>query len=248
MKNSSQPLTLGLLVSLAVAFVVSWIPNSPVMASLALFTDPGAMRPWAFLTYPWAVPGNGNALFFYLLMGLWLWGIGGQLERATNARTYIVLWLGAALVHGLTYSVVAQGMKEVFLAGPGLPIAFFAVYLGGRYPQQAISFFGVIPMTMKIVAILVAVLTFFGYGTGAPMLGLAAAAPLALAWGLGSRQWQLHPGRSRADIKFERKKEAEFDQFRDEVRRREIEREEKERLRRLFESSLDDGDDSAKSR
>ncbi len=248
MKNISTPLTLGLLVSLAVAFVVSWIPDSPLVAMLAMFTDPAAMRPWTFLTYPWAVPGDGNALFFFLLMGLWLWGIGGQIERSTNARTYVALWLGATVVHGLTYFLVAQGLKDHFLAGPGLPVAFFAVYLGGRYPNQGVSFFGIIPMTMKIVAIVVAVLTFFGYGTGAPMLGLAAVAPLALAWGLGSRQWQLHPGRSRADVKFERKKEAEFDQFRDEVRRREIEREEKERLRRLFESSLDNGDDSAKSR
>jgi len=87
MKNISTPLTLGLLVSLAVAFVVSWIPDSPLVTMLALFTDPAAMRPWTFLTYPWAVPGDGNALFFFLLMGLWLWGIGGQIERSTNART-----------------------------------------------------------------------------------------------------------------------------------------------------------------
>jgi hypothetical protein len=98
------------------------------------------------------------------------------------------------------------------------------------------------------LALIVTVLTILSQGSGlggpesrlAPLFGIAVATPLILAWFYGADKLPIRYGLLRRLPTTGKTKQKEFDAFISNVRDREKEREEKERLRKLFEDSLDD--------
>jgi len=100
----------------------------------------------------------------------------------------------------------------------------------------------VIPITGKWIAIIDSALVLFVVGDGNPVAGIFALFPLGLAWAYAANRlpgltFDKSPSKhSRAAKATERRDQSYYD----DVFRRAKEREEQERLRKLFESSLED--------
>jgi len=226
-------LTNAVLISLAAAFVMAWL-QVPLDVWLRFDSKTFFARPWAALTYPWGSTGDGRGLIFELLLFLWLYQLGNALEREVSKGTWVAVFLAGTLAPALCLLAAPQ---PVVLIGAYVPVAALALYWCGRSPHDVLSFWG-LPLARKWLALIILLLVVFSIGTGVPVAGLIAGIPLALFYVAGTRRWSLEPRRRKES----RKEQAEFNQFIDDVRDRERERDERERLRKLFESSLQDDD------
>ena len=105
-----------------------------------------------------------------------------------------------------------------------------------RNQTTTIMLYGIIPLTGKWLAIIDVIIVILIYGNGYPLLGVFAAAPLVLAYlyalerlpGLGYQVTRQEVQATRAQARYN-------ESYYEEVRKREQEREERERLRKLFE-------------
>jgi membrane associated rhomboid family serine protease len=244
--------TVGLIVALAATFVLAWFGLRQAFGPGLAF-DPAelAARPWTLLTYPFASAGDGGGLFFTLIMWLVLYMFGGAVERDAGPVRLLGLFLGGSVIAGLFIALGARiaGPAPV-LMGPALGVACVIVAWAARNAEATILLFFILPLKGKYLAILTFALTFFAYGTGAPLIGLFAVVALALAWLWASGRLGVafaggggQSKRSRAERRAEERRHREFITS---VKDREREREEKERLRRLFERSLIEDPDEKK--
>lgn len=240
---AQSPATMGLVMSLAAAFLAAWLmANGQTMESLAFLAAP--LRLWTFLTYPLAFPPGGGGFLYLVLECFWLFMIGTQLERWLRPAGLLVSFFGyAALSAALAWLVHLTSGADFVLSGPLLPVASLTCVWAGRNPDSPILLFGIIPLAAKWIALLLALGALFAYGIGAPAVGVAVALPCLLAWFQGRRRVSL----------FERQKtvvtgrgqraksETEFDAFMKKVKDKEKERDEREKLRKLLESGTEDG-------
>jgi membrane associated rhomboid family serine protease len=228
---------------LLVAFLVAWLTRG--LPYLWLAFDRSPFYPWSILTYPFADTGNGFALIFLLFELLWLYWIGTSVEREVGSAKYAGLWVAMTVIPALVLGFGSWIMGQpVPLAGANLPLAGLTVAWGVRNSESRIMLYGIIPLTGKVIAILTTALVFFGYGTIHFAYAFLAIAHLAVAFLFATNRI---PGftytRPVYQYKPSKQKIQEESQFYEEVKKRETERKEKERLRKLFESSgLDDPD------
>jgi membrane associated rhomboid family serine protease len=244
-RRSGTPATFLLIGSFLAAFVLSWLMRSSVTNPLQFYTD--WSQPWGLITYAWANTSDGQGLFWFLLEMYWLWWVGTSCERdlgtpkylafffASIAAAALFLWAGISLVHGR--------VPLPILGGPGLAISAVTVAWGVRNPRACVKLFACIPVTGTVLAWLIVALDLFGYGSlyHAPIIGLFAIAHLGLAYLFATNRL---PGvtYSRVNPSYQAAKahERQDKSYFDEVRRREQDRVERERLRKLFEKSVDD--------
>lgn len=243
MSRNGTPATLGLILALVSTFLLAWTGVAPGLKDqLAFDASGGLARPWTLLTYPFYSSGDGNGFLFFVILALWLWGIGGDLERRIGAPRYLGIWFGATLIGGLAIGIAAavMGMGQFVLAGTLIPLGAITVGWGVLNPSATVQLMFVLPITGKWLAWLTYGIVLFGVGTGAPAAGVFACIPLALAhlYVLG-RMPGLDFQRARSSGRI-RNAPKQSDAYFDDVRKREKERDERERLRKLFESSLKD--------
>ena len=251
-KQSGAPATTGLVALVAVSFLLSWMVRGPFPQVLVFFPDQAPQHPWTLLTYPFAIDAGGfvNAAFSCL----WLWSIGGSVERDLGSQRYVGFWLAASLLGSLAIWLGAMLARGNFAAFGGLiPISALTVVWGTRNASATVSLMFVLPVTGRWLAWISAAVVLFGVGAGNPMMGVLACIPLAAAYlfatdkipGLSFRGGA--PKRKGTD-----RQPRQDSQYYDEVRRREKTREERERLRKLFESSVsedpEDGGDTGKAK
>lgn len=237
--------TIGLIIALAVGFVLCWIPQfgSFLIPNLALTFD--LAKPWAILTYPFVTNGSGTGLFFFLLQLMWFYSFGGMFESRFGTQSLLIHFFSGTLLFGLIgfiANLLIPGTSAVLYSG-WLPIAFITTIICALQPETEITFI-FFPLRMKWLALITGALVLFGLGTGAPLFGVLLVLPLVAAWFYGQNKIPgLTPGRSPFEKQRQKAKEnREFDSFRSKVMDREKEREERERLRKIFEGSLDDQD------
>ncbi|MFN3682715.1 MAG: rhomboid family intramembrane serine protease [Fimbriimonadaceae bacterium] len=226
-----------LIVAMAGGFLASFL-GLGITGLLVFSNAAGIERPWTFVTYPFAF-GRGD-LIGVLFACLWLYGIGGQLERVWGRTRFLGFFFAMAALGALALLIggFLTGIGAT-LAGAFMPLAALTVAWGTLYPNQPVTFLFVLPMTGKWLAWLSAILVFFG--SSDPAMALFACTPLILAWAYaGGRLGSL--GASRP-VERTWRGFRDDPRFREEVERRERERRERERLRRLFENSLGDDQD-----
>lgn len=248
MRRNRSPATMALIgLSLSI-FVLSWMMNGKLFEPLSFATD--WSRPWGILTYPFANGGNGGGLFWFLLELYWLFWVGSVTESEVGTPRFVAfffamsvlaalcIWLGMVLIH--------PGHAAA-LGGLELAISALTVAWGTRHAHENILLMFIIPVPGWILAWLTAFLVMFGFGSmyAAPVMGLFASVHLILAYlYAANRIPNLAYGRAPAAVreKFLKATEKRDQSYYDDVRKREEERKDRERLRKLFEDSMKDGD------
>jgi len=240
-----MPVTWALIGLLALTLVASLGRVDGLMLALAL-KSPGLSEPWTYLTYPFSCAGPGEYVSF-VFAGIWLWSMGQMLEGEIGSGAYLGLFLAGAAIEAVAVVIGGslQGMKGGVFDGPWLPITAVTVVCASRYPNTMIQLFGVIPIAMKWVGWFSAGLILFYYGGVALAAGIAGTAALGLfyAYGVYGGTGSLPFVGKAAESKMLKKTERLSAEYYNDVQRRAKEREERERLKRLFESSSSDEDE-----
>lgn len=226
----NTPVTVGLIATLAVGFLVTLAVRSESLVFVGL----GSALP-AWVLYP--LVGNS---FIGLVFGLmWLWFTLEPLERKHGWVWALTLTGAAILVFPVVGAVLSAVGRPMVLMSAFLPTTAITMVWCAENAETEIRLFGILPLKAKWLALIDVGAVVFGAGLGQMVSGVAFALVLGIFWLVGQGRIPL-PSGFRRKMGAETKRDREFDRYRDEIYRREKEREEKERLRKLFESSLRD--------
>lgn len=247
--QQGTPVTFVLVAAFVACFLLAFMKLLPVEA-MVFQTGHAMQSPWTLFTYPFADMDPSNFIGA-LFTCLWLYWIGGTLERDLGPGKYLAFFFGSTLLGSLAIllAAVLLGGAPLFAFGALFPLSALTVAWGTRYPTSSIMLWFVIPITGKWVAWLTAGIVLFGAGAASgaginPMVGIFACIPLVAAWAFAAGRLPFFTYGKEAPARKAWKPSEKDDRFFDEVRKREKDREERERLRKLFESSLiDDPDD-----
>lgn len=240
------PGTWVLVALLVVAFLVAWF-SPGILHPLAFIPAELGSQPWSVLTYPFHNPGDGGNFVWYVVLWLWLWGMGGDVERRIGTPRLVGVWIAATLVGSaaLILASVFTPIRGLGAAGTMIPLGAVTVAWCSLNPSAQVRLMLVLPITGYWLRWLTYGMVLFAVGsyTGTPLAGVCALLPLLLAQMYVLNQlpgaFAFHTGPGGRIRNAPKQDNAYFE----EVKRREKDREERERLRKLFESSLADDDE-----
>src|SRR3954467_14845699 len=89
-KSSLAPGTVGITIALVASFLIAFLHLAPIGEKLSFFTD--FTQPWGLLTYPFAWVGDTGAILWLVIEILWLWGMGGSIERELGTPKYLAMF------------------------------------------------------------------------------------------------------------------------------------------------------------
>lgn len=226
-------------------FLGGWLlssnPENPFWKYLPY--NPESM-PWTLLTYPF-VRGIDSVIWFALTCFI-TYQFLGDLERRLGPYGAALLFFAYTFLGGLCYFLGTLVFGPSAIA-PTLNLTLELVVFTWCLvnPAAQIMLMFVIPVPTKVLMWLCVAGIVIEYGWSNPPVGFVTALPLLFAWPYATNRI---PWLRFGDIpdltsrKVEKQKDESFGRFMDDVKRREHERAEKERLRKLFESSLSDED------
>lgn len=238
--------TWSLLAIAAVPYLIAWLFLRGTLVQLfGLDWSEIGRNPWSILTFPLASMGAPGEIISVLFTCLWSYWVGRSLEKDTGPGLLVgifgVLTLASSVAWILGSLVVGA---NPLLAGVSLPLAALTVIWAMRNPEHTILLMMIVPVKAKYLAVITAVVTLFTAGGPSPLMGVFALLPLLLGFLYATNRIPgLRFGTTPADSVQKKKSNEEFRRFQDEVRKKEKEREERERLRKLFEASLIDDKD-----
>lgn len=249
-RRQAAPITITLLASIIVMSFVWWFSAAKGMEMVSLGPD-WKSRPWTFVSYPWATMPftDGLTILCFVFLIMWVFMTGGSIERDLGAAKYIGLWAAMIVLPALFISVLGPLVSKVYgAAGLWLPEAGITIVWCARNPNSQIMMYGIIPLSGKWLGWITLVVTILISGFGNPVLGVVAALHLPIAYAFATNRiplWTYSRGTSfaagrRNQAANLKKTERQDKGYFDEVKRREKEREERERLRKLFESSINE--------
>lgn len=235
-------MTVMMIVVFVAAFILGWLPSIGETLRLWLAFVPGKVWPWTFFSYPLASVGDGGGFLFFLIGMLWFFWVGNAFEAAAGKVGLLLNFLAFGFLFALVdWLAFVADLGGAPLLGPFLPVAGLTVAWCGMAPNMTIRIWGIIPVTGTWLAVITAAFVILGYGQGLPLFGVILALPLLLAWFYGQGRLPVRIGQDVVGKQAEKKKDTrEFDEFMSKVKNKEKDREERERLRKLFEDSLDD--------
>jgi hypothetical protein len=240
------PATIGLIALAVVPFLLAWLGLAQqLLAWFALVPSEALAKVWTLLLYPLANPGDGGQIIGVLFLAYWLYMIGTSLEAEMRSGLLAVVSVILTLIGGLAWWLGGSFLPAGPQIGLFLPSAALTVLWAMRNPESTIMLMMIIPIKAKWLALLAGVVVLFMAGNTAPLMGIFGLLPLLAAFLYATNRIPgLKYGQTVADVKATKKEKKEFSSYMDEVHKREKERDERERLRKLFESSLgDDPDD-----
>ncbi len=236
MKPTAYPVSLGLCALIAIGAVLSF---SKAGTDLIFVTGLADSRPWTALTY-FMIAGPIAAL----LNGWSIWSFGRQLELDLGSAKYAAFVVSSIILAAIGIQIGALFIGQKATMAGAWPVAATLILVWSvRFPRTIVSLMFVAQVEGKWLGILAVGFTLISatpYAV-APFALLA----LAFAWAFAANKIPFFPyGRPLADIKrqrtFGRGVQAPHEGYFDDVKRREKEREEKERLRKMFEGSIRD--------
>lgn len=139
------------------------------------------MLPWTIITYPLA---NLDILSLVFAL-LWLWFIGGSLERSLGSKTYGCFLALVTLLTGLAMAFTGYLYAlPLLIGGLWIPLVGLTWAWANMNPHQELLFWGIIPIKAQWLAWLQALLTFLTYlqQSHKPIFGLAAISGIAVAY------------------------------------------------------------------
>lgn len=247
---SRSPVTFSMIGLLIAFFLLGWAsPNLDFFMRLAFIPAQTLSQPWSLVTYWLVQPMSGFVLWIFFEW-YWIWLVGAPLEQKLGSKGLIVAVLVASVLTAFGFSIgaIAHGNTMAALVYPETILCCLTALWAAHFSTSRICFWGfsIKPMWLAVIFCVISILHI---GVSAPLLGIFAVAPAALFWLFGQRGSEAFGVRKKV-VKDSRGREygsqAEFDEFIDNVRSREKDREERERLRKLFEGSLEEDDDKKK--
>lgn len=238
--------TVAIVGLLVVSFLGAWLmSNQASNPFFKLLPYSPESKPWTLLTYPFG-PALTSVLWFALACFI-LYQFLSSLERTLGTMGTAAFFVVMTLLGGIGYYVGTLIFgPSLIVPSLNLPMEVIVFTWCLRNPAAQIMLMFVIPVPTRVLMWLCVAGLVIESGWGNPPIGLFAALPILVAWHYATNRI---PGLtfgnlpSVSDAKAKKKDDREFQRFREDVRSREIERSEKERLRKLFESSLDDDDE-----
>lgn len=242
-RQQGAPVTVGWFSLTLIAAIVGFFGNG-ITSRLFGWSAAHSDRIWGVVTYPFALtlpPGLGIIFFIFLLM--WILQMGGSVERDLGTVRYAIFWVVMTVLAALLVTVGGLVTKvDGGAEGPLLTLAAVSVAWCTRHATAPMSFWG-IPIQARWIGWLMVAFAFTTYGFANPILGAFACLHLGVAHLFAANRIPgleySAPIYKAKPSKAARERDAKY--F-DEVRAREQERQERERLRKLFEGSLDDKD------
>ncbi|MEZ0324737.1 MAG: hypothetical protein ACAH95_02435 [Fimbriimonas sp.] len=242
-RKQGSPVNMGLIASIVSASLLFWFTRSKGVDNFLLAVD-SHERPWSFFTYAWtSMPfSNGLAIACFAFLMIWLFMCGNFVEREMGSARYAGFWFVSTTVIGLVLWTGINLMNaRVAFGAAYLPISAVTMLWCARNQTTTILLYGFIPLSGKWLAIVDLIIIFLIYGNGYPLLGLFAVAPLILAYFYGFGKLPALSYRAAPREVHATRAQKQYKQsYYDDVKKREMEREERERLRKLFEGSLKD--------
>ncbi|HEY8391940.1 MAG TPA: rhomboid family intramembrane serine protease [Capillibacterium sp.] len=160
------PVTKGIVLGSAVLFLLHYLLALFGLNLFALFQFSPyrwLFRPWTLLTYP-LVNRDPLSLIFSLL---WLWYIGGSLERSWGGQTYGFFLALATAINALAFALVTWLFPLInpffHIAGLWLPLTGITWAWAKLYPDRELLLWGLFPVKAQWLSWLQAGLVFFNY-------------------------------------------------------------------------------------
>lgn len=240
-RRQGAPTTVAIMVSLGVAALINWFTMNQLFPFLAFS---GIGKIWTLITYPWAfMPlGSAGTLIFLVFSMYWFLMVGSTVENDLGQKRYWEFLATMTLIPAIICALAAPSFGiHLLLAGPTFPLSALTVAWATRHPEMPVSLFGCIPLAAKWLGWIAAFGIFFSYGFGSPVFGVIATLYLGLAYLYASGKLPgLTYGRPVYKATQSKSQKLREEAYYDDVIRRENERAERERLRKLFESSISD--------
>ncbi|NLY74078.1 MAG: DUF1751 domain-containing protein [Firmicutes bacterium] len=190
------PLTKSILVLAGLVFVGSHFFNLRMMLGLTPAYLPGLF--WTFITFPLV-----NTDFLSLVFaGLWLWFVGGSLERTWGYRIYgfFVILVVAVTGGAMSLAAIIVGKSWFQISGLWLPLVGITWAWAKIYPEREVMIWGVFPVKALWLAWINAGVVFFNYLRVDFLLALATLSGIILVYlfgdtgrlgrGLNYRSWR----------------------------------------------------------
>ncbi|NLC52508.1 MAG: hypothetical protein GX770_00885 [Firmicutes bacterium] len=175
------PITKGLIVLSLTLFIAHHLLSLLRINLFSLFYFPTLRwlwRPWTLLTYPIVNRSLGD-----LFALLWLWFIGGSLERSWGGQTYGLILGLVTGVTSLAFSLVSWFFGvNIYLTGLWLPLTGLTWAWAKLYPDRELLFWGLFPIKAQWLAWIHAGLIFFNYLGYNLFFAVAAVSSIAVAY------------------------------------------------------------------
>lgn len=245
--RQGAPATIAI-IALMILSSLFWLYSHMRGAEHFVASNNWAYEPWQLITYPFAYTPleNGMGLVFFVFMVAWLLFAGRSLEHDLGTPKFVGLWVSMTILPALLIGLYANFRGVPFaIAGPYLPVEAVTIAWCTRNAGHTILLYGFIPLMGKWLGWITAAMVFWLFWTQRPEYGPLATLPLILAWLFASNRLPVRTydrpsgGTSRQVLK---KHERMDKSYFEDVKRREEERAERERLRKMFEDSLEDDD------
>lgn len=244
--KSPSPVTIGLMVLCAVGTFIGFMTHyGDSFMLMTVLSREWATHPWTFVTYPFIdLLQGGLSVVFFLFLLSWLYMVGAPTEKELGWLKYLLLWLAISVVPGIFMLMgSALSHSEVGAFGPVVAVAYITFIWGLRNRNQPVSLFAVIPMNGFWLAMLAIVVVFVQCGASSLAVATFACIPMTIAYlfAMDKLPGVAYGGPARVNnYKPSKAAKAREQKYFDDIHKREQERQERERLRKLFEGSIDE--------
>ena len=239
--------TLTIVVLLGAALLGTWCYSgrdyNPVAANLLY--SPDLSKPWTLLTYPFGI--NLTYVIWFVIACWCFYQFSQYLERRLGPLGFTAFFIVMTLLGGLGYYVGSLVMGGPSMIYPSFNLILEVIVFTWCVvnPTAQIMLFAIVPIPTAVLKWICLTGIVIENGWGNPIVGVFAALPILVAWLYATNRI---PGMSFGAVpsvgeaKVKKQDDREFRRYMDDVKSREKDRAEKERLRKLFESSLEDDD------
>lgn len=186
----------GLVAAVVLATLIAALDPQKRLAQLAALSPVSVVRGelWRLVTWPF-IETNALSLLFG---GFMIWSTGQQLAYAWSERRFVARFAAYTLAGGAGTALLGSVWAPASVPYLGIwPVALaLLVAWAMLFPDRQTSFFGVLPMTGKTLALIAAGLTVLSGLIDGGVNGLGSVAPHLFAMGLAWLQGRPRAGRS----------------------------------------------------
>lgn len=181
------PFTKTILVLSGLSFILNLLLGSFDIISLnSLLELVPAKLPWFFWTF-FTYPLVNTDFLSLLFSGLWLWFVGGSLERTWGTGFYGFFFVMVTLVTGGMMALAAFVTRISGFSITGLWLSLVGITWAWAtvYPEREVMFWGVFPIKAFWLAWIDLAITFFNYLQVNLFMALAAVSSIILVYLFG---------------------------------------------------------------